>query len=137
MEKETVNSRIAALIEALDLSVRKFSKKTGISSTGVHNIVNNHVTPRLETLGTILKTFPNVNRDWLISGEGEMFALIEQSNPQSSSFATTLLQKLEAEISKKDKEIERLWDLVSKLAPVGKLKASTMSLNSMQLKTAA
>jgi transcriptional regulator with XRE-family HTH domain len=137
MEEKTINERIRILIENLGLSREQFATAVGISRGGIYKIVENEVTPRLATIHSILAAFPTVSKAWLLYGQGEMIGEAVESNPQSSTFVSTLLQKLEAEINKKDQEIQWLRDLVSKMAPLGKLKASTFSLNSMKLKTAA
>ena len=130
MNTNNLNERIAELIESLGISRRKFATKTNLSQPGIQKIVNNLVVPRLETVESILTAFPQVNRQWLLKGEGEMLTQLSEMETKGESWAQLLLTKLEAEIHKKDEEIQWLRNHVSQLASqLGKLKASTFSLN--------
>lgn len=72
-----VNSRILEFVSAKGLSVAEFERLCGLS--------NGYVRKVKDSLGKrgltdILRKFPELNSDWLLTGEGDMF-LSQQSNP--------------------------------------------------------
>lgn len=71
-----VNSRILEFVSAKGLSVAEFERLCGLS--------NGYVRKVKDSLGKrgltdILRKFPELNSDWLLTGEGDMF-LSQQSN---------------------------------------------------------
>lgn len=77
-----INERIAQLVPLLSRSKFDFAKAMGYSyNSVVENIVGKRQTkPGFEVLNTILKTFPQVNATWLMTGEGEMMVDPVKSN---------------------------------------------------------
>lgn len=72
-----VNSRILEFVSAKGLSVAEFERLCGLS--------NGYVRKVKDSLGKrgltdILRKFPELNSDWLLTGKGDMF-LSQQSNP--------------------------------------------------------
>lgn len=65
-----MKERINQLIKALGLSGRSFSSKIGKSSAFASTIGDN---VGADVLINILNIFPQVNPQWLLMGEGEMF----------------------------------------------------------------
>ena len=72
-----VNSRILEFVSAKGLSVAEFERLCGLSNGYVRKVKDS-----LEKRGLtdILRKFPELNSDWLLTGEGDMF-LSQQSNP--------------------------------------------------------
>lgn len=70
MIEETDADRLGYLIDALeDGSVVKFSAKTGINPPIISRIRNGK-TPLAKVIPFILKAYPEVNEEWLKTGEG-------------------------------------------------------------------
>jgi hypothetical protein len=72
-EEEQMRQRIISLIHREGLMQREFANKIGRLPSNLSQILSGerHI-PR--TLGTeIVKAFPNVRKDWLVFGEGEMY----------------------------------------------------------------
>ena len=69
----TINTRISILVGKLTKTQSEFARKIGKPSQTISNIVNHGSKPGTEILEAIFKTFPNVSRDWLMMGEGEIF----------------------------------------------------------------
>lgn len=61
--------RINALISYLKISRAEFERRAGLSNGYTRNLGG---VPGAEKLESILRTFPEVSRDWLLTGEGEM-----------------------------------------------------------------
>ncbi|WP_283166872.1 XRE family transcriptional regulator [Thermodesulfovibrio yellowstonii] len=67
-----IKNRLKFLIDTLKISYKDFSKKTGIPYTSLQNYIYGSRQPTIENLQKIC-TQLNVNLNWLLTGEGEMF----------------------------------------------------------------
>lgn len=82
-----IKHRIYSLCKELGLSVRQFEIKCGLSNGYIGNIVNTITVPKLEK---IMTAYPNVNRNWLVYGEGSMFREDNgQVNDDSANYVNT------------------------------------------------
>ena len=66
---ETLKTRLIAFMKSKGLSQRRFEEAVGLSNGYVNNI---RTTIGAGTLQKILGKFPELNQNWLITGEGEM-----------------------------------------------------------------
>lgn len=67
-----IAERIKELRDFLDLSQTEFGRKTGLSRDAVNNLEHNRAKISDTTLIAICSIY-NVSREWLETGEGEMF----------------------------------------------------------------
>lgn len=67
----TVKDRIILFIQNNNLTVRAFEHRTGLSNGAVSKMGNS---PRAIIVEKITSAFPELNRDWLLTGEGEMYS---------------------------------------------------------------
>ena len=65
----SLQDRIRAYIRHLNVSVSEFETKTGLSNGAVSKMGDG---TRRATLDRISKTYPGLNKTWLLTGEGEM-----------------------------------------------------------------
>ena len=72
-----INKRILEVRETLNLSQTEFGKRIGVSRGVIANIDLLNVAAKPLIIDQICKEY-NVNRIWLETGEGEMFADIER-----------------------------------------------------------
>lgn len=78
-----VKERLIEFIKYKGLSLSKFEKYVGLSNGYVYNISKGIGSDKLQR---ILAKFPELNQDWIISGEGEMLKRIpEKASEQSES----------------------------------------------------
>lgn len=90
-----INQRIIDLIRALELSNSAFASSINFNKGSLQNIVGpRRSTPGADVTEKILKTFPEVRSEWLMTGAGEMFhdpfintaiiaaALLAEGNPR-------------------------------------------------------
>ncbi|MFY7889484.1 MAG: hypothetical protein ACOVOW_11270 [Spirosomataceae bacterium] len=72
---ETINKRLEVLIHNVGFSsLRKFDKEIGVALSQTHNIVGEkQCMPGSNYLLKVKERFPQVDLNWLISGEGDMF----------------------------------------------------------------
>lgn len=71
-EKNTIGSRINKLIFSLDKNQSSFADAIGFSQPSVHSTIKDKTIPKRDFIDAIIKAFPNVNRDWVEYGKGEM-----------------------------------------------------------------
>ena len=108
--KATINERILLLKTQLGLSNLDFCHKANISNGTLHNIQNNeNVSPK--TIKIICESL-NLNKNWLLTGKGEMFAPEVTSEKSNVSKA---LELLEQQLAKKDEQIAQLMAIFSKV----------------------
>ncbi len=65
-----LQDRLKQFIALMDMSVLAFENKCGMAQGTVNKMTDNS---RQRTLEKIHKTYPQLNMDWLKTGEGEMF----------------------------------------------------------------
>ena len=70
----TPAQRIDLLINALNLNINSFSKECGYPTSATSwRFINEGAKPSNPTLNKICNRFPQVNREWLMTGYGSMF----------------------------------------------------------------
>lgn len=83
------NERFMEVLSYFKYSGYKFSKEAeGVSEAKIAHIRNGRNKPSLELINALLKKFPEVNKSWLLTGEGSMLSpsegnvtLITNDNP--------------------------------------------------------
>lgn len=90
------NSRLEGLIKALNLNPRQFAVELGYQqATTIYNIIKRNSTPSKPTINKICDRFPQVNKDWLLTGHGTMFNTTTASSDDLTVTAKQVLDKLE------------------------------------------
>ena len=93
----TPAQRIDLLINALNLNINSFSKECGYpTSATIWRLINEGAKPSNPTLNKICNRFPQVNREWLMTGYGSMFTT--QENDDLTVTAKQVIDKLENEV---------------------------------------
>lgn len=64
--------RIRALIKLKNLNAAQFADAIGVQRSSISHVLSGRNKPSLEFVQKILKTFPDINSDWLLSGTGEL-----------------------------------------------------------------
>lgn len=79
-------------MESQHMTQQLFATFTGLSPASLSSIFNGRTQPTLKTVEAIKRKFPNLSTDWLLSGEGPMYAdttptpeSAEPNFPQSTS----------------------------------------------------
>lgn len=71
---QSTAQRIKELIEALSMTIYSFSNECGyVGASTIWNIIDKNKKPNKNTIDKICDRFPQVNREWLITGHGLMF----------------------------------------------------------------
>lgn len=79
--ENTVKQRIMLFIQMKGIKVGTFERMCGLSNAYLKSVNNS---PSLSKIDKICETFPELNKDWLITGRGEMFSA-ENNEEKSDS----------------------------------------------------
>ena len=67
-----MKDRIMELLNTEGLSASKFADIIGVQRSSMSHILSGRNNPSLDFIQKIMRSFPHVSGDWLISGSGEM-----------------------------------------------------------------
>ncbi len=84
-----INSRINQLRDELHLSRQAFGKALGVSDSVIKNIDYNKTEPKTLLIDQICKVY-NVNKNWLLTGDGEMFRRLSEDEELAQLFGEAL-----------------------------------------------
>lgn len=76
---DNIKERLLQIIDHEKISVSQFERWSGLSNGYIKNIRKSISTDKLDG---ILRAFPDINRDWLIRGEGDMISESTTDPPQ-------------------------------------------------------
>ena len=111
-EQNSVKNRLLQFLEYKNLSQKRFEEICGLSNGYVNNI---RKSIKLDTFnGKIEPNFPELNRNWLLLGDGEMLV---QNTPEEEEEETYL----RAERNRYSLSLQRIQELTN--LPMKKLKA--------------
>lgn len=79
MTETTINERLASIAKNYGLSIRAFEKEIGVSNGFVKNASKGIGADKMQS---ILRIFPSVNEQWLLTGEGEMLKKEEKEEKE-------------------------------------------------------
>lgn len=82
---ETIKDRIDVFITTQQIKRSRFERSCGFSNGYTRNLKEN---PSASKIEDILRTYPNLNRVWLLTGEGEMLNTSLELKPSDDAPAT-------------------------------------------------
>lgn len=85
----TINERFKAVRKQLDMSMDKFGESLGATIGVIKNIEYNITQPKPPLIDLLCKVH-QVDRDWLMTGEGDMFIQPETDAERLLLFATRM-----------------------------------------------
>lgn len=115
-----IKERLITFIAAQGLTKSSFEKKCGLSNGYINNFKGNLGGGKLED---ILSAFPDLSREWLIYGEGEMLnSSVVQNNQNGDNINghSVTVNKTETDsfielLKKKDEQIDRLLTIIENM----------------------
>ena len=109
------SERLFELINSLSLNINSFSSECGYPLSATIWKIIEQKKPSNPTINKIRERFPQVNRKWLLTGHGEMFA--NQQTDYSEDLTVTAKQVIETIVPKMLKVglVEKAESLISKL----------------------
>lgn len=85
-------TRIHKLIDKEGISVRRFEQSINASNGLIRKAIANNTDVQSKWILEIADTYPNLNLDWLIKGEGEMYR--EGSSDKQATMASISVHEL-------------------------------------------
>lgn len=126
--EQTVKERIMIFIESKNMKPSTFERMAGLSNGYLKQLKNS---PSISMIEKILETFPEINKEWLLTGEGKMLRDVvigdgnirgDNNNWTNVNTDSALLRAIEAigeqqKITAKSQEqIDRLLGLIEKMS---------------------
>ena len=68
-------NRINELIKSRKISASQFADEIGVQRSNISHVLSGRNKPSLDFVTKILMTYPEVNADWLLTGQGRMEVL--------------------------------------------------------------
>lgn len=102
-----IGSRINELLFRLKMNQRNFGESIGVSHTAINNTIHGKTKPKYEIIQTILKVYPNISKDWLLEGKGEMFSSESKPLEEKNSDGGTMFEALKEQYEKRIDELTR------------------------------
>ncbi len=109
-------NRIQLILKTKNLSPSQFADQISVQRSGVSHILSGRNNPSLDFILKVLKTYPEIDADWLLFGKGQMINL-----PQSKEEIPTMLKE---ETIKKASVQPDLFAQVIDEPSISKVKAS-------------
>lgn len=88
---ETMHERLNAILKELGVTPYKLARDAGEKPTKLYNILSGKAKPSYGTIESLVGKYPQINLNWLVNGEGEMFYNFESNakllnNDRESSY---------------------------------------------------
>lgn len=105
MSESTFNQRFTQILQHYNLRSTEAARKMHVNRQVTDSYLNGSL-PRLDSLATLLETFPDLNADWVIFGRGDMLksgpTMAEESRPPYGDY-----------VKRADYErLEKLFDVI-------------------------
>lgn len=124
----TIKDRILEYLKYKKLPVKQFEERSGLSNGYVSSMRKGI---GLEKLENVLNAFPDLDRDWLIYGEGQMIKNLEESsnledtNLNSNAMSENHLQKLFEMLESQQRVIASMAESNKQLAEANQIQAQS------------
>ena len=79
-----MKDRIIQIMRQTGLSNAEFAEKIGISTSSLSHIFSGRNNPSLDVVKRIHKSFPEISLNWIMYGEGNMYAAYSDRNGDTS-----------------------------------------------------
>lgn len=109
-----MKDRLKKIIDYSGLSDRAFAIKCGINQPTLFNQLKGVRSISLDTVLAIGRTFPEVSRDWILLGEGEMLKSQNKDSERLNSLIDTITT-LQESINIKNDTIASLTERIKQL----------------------
>lgn len=71
--KESINNRIKQIVDQSGKSVRAYAEFAGIAQTTLNDCIKGTTEPKFGLIDRIMTAEPNINPDWLLTGNGSIY----------------------------------------------------------------
>ena len=94
MDDECIKNRIDAIRQKEGMTSSDFAELIGVGRATVTHILQGRNKPSLDVMLRIYRRFPNVNLEWLMTGEGTMYG-----NEKGMSYESDLFSSVENSVN--------------------------------------
>lgn len=114
----TIHERITVLVRVYGNGKNtEFAKLTGVSEANIRGYTKD-ILPKADFLEKIVRCCDNVSAEWLLTGEGSMYKVAEQSKdvtnaPPIQAEGSPMADALLAQLAEKDRQIAQLLAIIS------------------------
>lgn len=132
--EDSVKQRLMKFMSYREMSASRFERMCGLSN-GYFNKLRN--APGLDKIDKMLRVFPELNREWVLTGEGSMlnegyttFEPVGLATPMSPTAMTETEKEvvlLQAKLEEKEKMIELLKQQLEELHNINKGLMTTLT----------
>lgn len=132
--EDSVKQRLMKFMSYREISASRFERMCGLSN-GYFNKLRN--APGLDKIDKMLRVFPELNREWVLTGEGSMlnegyttFEPVGLATPMSPTAMTETGKEvalLQAKLEEKEKMIELLKQQLEELHNINKGLMTTLT----------
>lgn len=108
-----MKDRVLQFIKYTGLNKSSFEKKVGLSNGAIDKMGEN---TRRNTLDKISNIFPELNIDWVLTGNGNMLneGVLNNGVVEVSAEAWAVIKKQAESLASKDRQVEELIGLLKK-----------------------
>jgi len=109
--------RIAYFVEKKGISLNKFSQQLGVSNSYFSKMIKNKASVGSDIIENILRFYPEINTNWLLTGTGDML-YGSTTSKEASNLPAGPCKQCELRdmiIAKQEDSIELLKDKISQL----------------------
>ena len=121
-----LKDRVYFFIESQKISKSEFERRCGLSNGYVNAMREGFGTKKLEQ---VLRAFPQLNREWLLFGEGEMTSDPPQTQTQQAGDNARQQQALGNGITQTIEESETLTKALDEISEMRKALTEAMRIN--------
>jgi len=109
-----IHTRLKKILSHYNLTAGEFAEKIGIQKSSVSHLMSGRNKPSYQFLSKLITTYPEINLNWFITGEGDIFNsagqdyVYENLRDQKASLPTALSKpQIKEENTKKEIQIEK------------------------------
>ncbi len=76
----SIADRLKYVLSYYQLNAAEFAEKLGIQKSSISHLLSGRNKPSFQFLSKMAKTFPEINLTWFITGDGDIFNLLDNNS---------------------------------------------------------
>ncbi len=97
---KNISERVQFILKHYNLTAGSFADKMGIQKSSISHLLSGRNKPSFQFLSKLVKAFPEINLNWFITGDGDIFNQTEQNIEYAN------LKHLDKQPEKLDRSVE-------------------------------
>lgn len=108
--QEMMKERILQIMKKENMTQQEFAKAIEVSPASLSNIFNGKTNPTSNHVCAIHRRFPNINVNWLMFGEGDMYTTVSDETKKSAVERINTTSSENGQLKKDGHESPSLFD---------------------------